>query len=63
MPEGLQQGETGQTLEERVSNCDDWINELQALDVPDREDDQSDEDYKQALEDFLEELHATTGTE
>lgn len=33
MPEGLQQGETGQLLEERVSLMDDWANNLQGVDL------------------------------
>lgn len=32
MPEGLQQGETGQTLEERVSALEDVISELEGVD-------------------------------
>jgi hypothetical protein len=63
MPEGLQQGDTGQLLEERVSNVDDWINELQALDAPEREEGQSDEDYHQALKDFIEEVHQCMGND
>jgi hypothetical protein len=61
MPEGLQQGDTGQLLEERVENLDSWISDLQALEVPERDDGQSDEDFKQALEDFLEEISNTMG--
>lgn len=30
MPEGLQQGETGQMLEERASNCDTWADEIES---------------------------------
>ncbi|MEQ1761607.1 MAG: hypothetical protein ABL984_00545 [Pyrinomonadaceae bacterium] len=33
MPEGLQQGDTGQMLEERVSKCEEIADELDALDL------------------------------
>ena len=33
MPEGLQQGDTGQLLEERVSAIDDMLSELNAIDT------------------------------
>lgn len=33
MPEGLQQGDTGQMLEERVSKCDEIADELDGLDL------------------------------
>lgn len=29
MPEGLQQGDTGQMLEERASNCESWADEIE----------------------------------
>lgn len=32
MPEGLKQGPTGQTLEERMSECDDFISTLDQID-------------------------------
>ena len=35
MPEGLQQGDTGMLLEERVSALDEWISELQGLEFND----------------------------
>lgn len=33
MPEGLQQGDTGQLLEERRDACEAWADELEAIDV------------------------------
>lgn len=32
MPESLQGGDTGQLLESRVNDCDDWISNLDAID-------------------------------
>jgi hypothetical protein len=32
MPEGLQQGDTGMMLEERVCICEDWISDLEQAD-------------------------------
>jgi hypothetical protein len=33
MPEGLQQGDTGQLLEERKQNCEDYADELEGVDL------------------------------
>src|SRR5262245_50595270 len=38
MPEGLQQGATGEMLQERIDNCDSWASEIESLDQPERED-------------------------
>ncbi len=42
MPEGLQQGETGQTLDERANNCESWADEVE----------QAGEELDNALEEF-----------
>lgn len=39
MPEGLQQGDSGQLLEQRVSTLEEFQSELEGLDIPDDEDD------------------------
>ncbi len=31
MPEGLQQGDTGQTIEERAQNCESWADEIDSI--------------------------------
>jgi uncharacterized protein YukE len=31
MPDGLQQGDTGQMLEERISNCEQWADEIEQV--------------------------------
>lgn len=46
MPEGLQEGDTGQMMQERIDACEQWASELEGLD-PD--------DYETA-EDFMTEL-------
>ncbi|UXO93787.1 hypothetical protein Pan1_72 [Pseudanabaena phage Pan1] len=52
MPEGLQQGDSGQTLEQRVSELDDLITTLQGIDEPEEpESDEDDEDEGSGLED------------
>jgi hypothetical protein len=64
MPEGLQQGDTGQLLQERIEALDEVISNLEGVDVsfeePDKEEDQSDEEYEeakqQALDDRLSEI-------
>lgn len=55
MPEGLQQGSTGELLQERIYGLDNAISELEGIDLdapepeefeePEREEDESDEDY------------------
>lgn len=45
MPDGLQQGDTGQLLEGRASSCEEWASELEAVELPDDVDD-SDVDSK-----------------
>lgn len=37
MPEGLQQGSTGQLLQERYDACENAVNELEGVDVPDED--------------------------
>lgn len=37
MPEGLQQGATGEMLQERINNCETWADEIEGLDEPDRD--------------------------
>lgn len=50
MPEGLQQGDTGQLLEERVQACESAISELESVDIElnldDKPDDQEEDEYK-----------------
>lgn len=53
MPDGLQQGDTGQMLEERVSAIDDVISELEGIDLDFDEDDvtfDKEEDRERAIE-------------
>lgn len=44
MPEGLQQGDTGQLLETRVSNTNDFADELEGIDLSEFEEDESQRD-------------------
>jgi Zn-dependent M32 family carboxypeptidase len=57
MPEGLQQGDTGQLLQQRVEALEEVISNLESADVsfeePDKEEDQSDEEHEQAVEEAL----------
>jgi hypothetical protein len=48
MPEGLQQGATGEMLQERIQNCETWADEIEGLDQPELE-----EPEEQSFEDFL----------
>ncbi len=54
MPEGLQQGSTGEMLEQRANNAEEWASAIEALEDPgDLEDDTDDaakEEYQEKLE-------------
>lgn len=58
MPEGLQQGSTGEMLQERIDACDNWAGEIEGLDQPEREDPEH-----QTFEEFLDEYMAREGAE
>lgn len=49
MPEGLQESDTGQMLEDRATRCGEMADELEGLtfDVSDKEEEQSEEEYWQ----------------
>lgn len=55
MPEGLQDGDTGQMLEERADGCDGWADEILAVAIPDPEDFADEEDPADALKDAIDE--------
>jgi DNA-directed RNA polymerase subunit RPC12/RpoP len=65
MPEGLQEGDTGQLLQERIDCLDNVITELEGIDYDatkqeiecntDREDDESEEDYESRVASDVEE--------
>lgn len=56
MPDGLQQGDTGQLLEQRVSNLEDYISELQNIDIPDDIDDIPGATDEEALSDTIQRI-------
>lgn len=58
MPEGLQQGDTGQMLEERADACESAVSDLEGVDIEDedREEDETDEAYNERNEQHLEEV-------
>lgn len=59
MPEGLQQGDTGQQLEQMKDSLEDYANEVTSLDLPERGDDDLDdwlEGCRQAARDKVDEL-------
>lgn len=57
MPEGLQQGDTGQLLEARVQAVNDAADGLEAIDFDDRDEAEADDDYWQRK---LDEVEAST---
>ena len=61
MPESLQQGSTGELLQNRADECELWASEVEAIDVPDFENTESPtDDEKAELESALEQLKSTS---
>jgi hypothetical protein len=61
MPEGLQEGDTGQMLEERYDTCEAAADELEGLDLEfaselDDDEDATQEDKDQERQDWMDEL-------
>lgn len=56
MPEGLQQGSSGEMLQSRVDGCEAWASDVENVDIPDREDYADDDEYAEAMEQALQEL-------
>ena len=58
MPEGLQQGDTGEMLQNRVDEIESMISELDSIDIDEleKEQDESDDDFEQRVEDKKQEI-------
>lgn len=60
MPEGLQQGDTGQLLQDRIDQLEAAISDLESIDFEDEEDGEMDEDkeidYRVEIESALENI-------
>lgn len=57
MPEGLQDGDTGQLLQERIDECDSLISDFEAIDTtPDYDEDATDEEKEEWWEDKVQEI-------
>lgn len=62
MPEPLQEGPTGELLQERIDGLEEFISELEGLDIPDDEDEGEDEEEESnPLEDTRAELQSLSG--
>jgi len=60
MPEGLQEGPTGELLEGRASSCEEWASNLESVDIEECEGEGTDEDdtaeeYKEKVLDLVRE--------
>lgn len=59
MPEGFQQGSTGQLLEERISNLDDWESRLDSIDFDALDDKEASDGAKmEAASNIVDEIQA-----
>lgn len=54
MPEGLQQGDTGQLLQERIDNLESWASDIESVELPDEDEFKEEDDPKEAFEDAIE---------
>lgn len=59
MPEGLQQGDSGQRLQEYIDAMEQWASDLQSIDLDDADEDEKDFDLEDYLNQKLEEINAT----
>lgn len=55
MPEGLQQGDTGQLIQERIDCCENAVSELDSLDIPEKENFDGEEGDEEALQAWMDE--------
>lgn len=60
MPQQLQDGDTGQMLQDRVQACEDWADEIEAVDIPSEDDFDNEDDFQNALADALAEIENIT---
>lgn len=62
MPQGLQDSDTGQMLQDRADACYSWADDMEAVELPDREDfpegDEGDDEFQDALAQALSEIAA-----
>ena len=58
LPEGLQQSGTGELLEERAENLENFANELESVVIPEESEYDTTEEYNEALNSAFEEIQA-----
>ncbi len=59
MPEGLQDGPTGELLQGRYDSCNEFADELEAIDLDiEKDEDESDEDFQSRVDDVINELQS-----
>ena len=57
MPEGLQEGSTGELLQSRCDSCNEMAEELEAVDLNiEKEDEMTDDDVREAIENAVTDL-------
>jgi hypothetical protein len=58
MPDQLQESDTGYLLEERANACNAWADEMEAVEIPRREDFDDEDDFLLALEEAYNEIES-----
>jgi len=68
MPDSLQEGSTGELMQERIDGLEEFIQELEGVEIPDEEESESDEEDEDTepeaennLEDSRQELQGLSG--
>jgi hypothetical protein len=57
MPDGLQNGDVGQLLQDRADGCEQWASDLEGIDIKvEKEQGESDDDFQSRCEDLLTEI-------
>lgn len=59
MPDSLQESPTGELLQERISSMEDALSDLESLEIPDREDYETDDEYEEACQEAANEIDYT----
>jgi hypothetical protein len=60
MPQQLQDGDTGQMIQDRVQACEDWADAIEAVEIPSEDDFDNEDDFLNALADALSEIENIT---
>lgn len=58
MPDQLQDAESGELLQNRADSCREFAENIRGVDYPEKEDDQTDEEYEEKVQEWRDEVQA-----